>query len=115
MAYLLLYLGLRSGMTPQVANAVALLLTAIGNTAANRRWTFAVRGHRSALWHHTQGLAVFAAALAITSVSLDLLRTADAHPSRLTEVVVLVVANLAATAVRFVALRKWVFAAQETS
>ena len=43
-AYGLLYLALRSGMGGQAANATALLLTAIGNTAANRRYTFAIRG-----------------------------------------------------------------------
>jgi putative flippase GtrA len=114
-AYLVLYLVFRTGMSPQFANGTALLLTAIGNTAANRRWTFAVRGRRDALWHHAQGLSVFAAALVITSVSLATLRTADTHASRLTEVVVLVLANLVATAVRFVALRNWVFRRQEAS
>ena len=108
-AYLLLYLVLRAGMSPQLANGTALLLTAIGNTAANRRWTFAVRGRRDALWHHTQGLTVFAAALVITSASLATLHAADPHASRLAEVSVLVVANLVATVLRFVALRNWVF------
>lgn len=42
--YLLLYSAFRLGVGPQTANAVALLLSAIANTAANRRLTFGVRG-----------------------------------------------------------------------
>ena len=109
-AYLLLYLVLRNGMPAQAANALALLVTAIGNTAANRRWTFTVQGTRSMLRHHAQGLAVFGAALLVTALALAGLHAADPHASRVTEAVVLVLANLAATVMRFVALRKWVFA-----
>jgi glycosyltransferase involved in cell wall biosynthesis len=43
-AYALLYLVLRQGMPAQVANVLALLITAIGNTALNRRITFGVTG-----------------------------------------------------------------------
>src|SRR5213595_3700455 len=39
-AYTLLYLALRHVLAAQAANAIALLVTAIGNTAANRRLTF---------------------------------------------------------------------------
>jgi len=113
LAYLWLYVILRTGLSAQTANALALLVTAVANTAANRRWTFAVRGG-GVLWHHVQGLLVFAAALLITSLSLASLRSADPHASRLTEVAVLIVANLVATTVRFIALRK-VFRHQEAS
>jgi hypothetical protein len=44
LAYLLLYAVLRTGVGPQWANLVALLVTAVANTAANRRLTFGVRG-----------------------------------------------------------------------
>src|SRR5262249_54282909 len=45
-AYTLLYLALvlRGGLAPAWANAAALLVTAIANTAANRSITFGVRG-----------------------------------------------------------------------
>src|SRR6266550_1576301 len=43
-AYALLYLLLRETSPAWFANAVALLVTAIGNTAANRRFTFGVHG-----------------------------------------------------------------------
>jgi putative flippase GtrA len=108
-AYLLLYLALRTGMPAQGANALALLITAVGNTAANRRFTFSVRGQAGAVRHQLQGLAVFAAALGLTSAALASLHAVTAHPGRILELSVLVAANLAATALRFVLLRTWVF------
>jgi putative flippase GtrA len=109
LAYLLLYVALRQVMSAQVANAVALLGTAVANTAANRRITFDVAGRAALLRHHLQGLAVFAAALALTSGSLAMLHTLSASPPRAAEIAVLVVANLGATVLRFVLLRGWVF------
>ena len=45
----------------------------------------------------------------MTSGALALLGAVTLHPSRLVEVCVLVVANLAATVLRFVLFREWVF------
>lgn len=112
-AYLLLYLALRNGLGAQGANLVALLLTAIGNTAANRRFTFGVRGRAGAARHQFKGLLVFAIGLALTSGALALLYAAG-EPSRAVELVVLVAANLFATVVRFVLLRGWVFHPRRT-
>ena len=109
LAYLLLYLVLRTGMSAQAANLLALLTTAIGNTAANRRLTFGVTGRAGAVRHQVQGLAVFGLALAMTSGSLVLLHLATPAPPRWLEVGVLVVANAAATLMRFLMLRIWVF------
>ena len=50
-----------------------------------------------------------AIALAITSGSLCVLHAFVAEPHHLVELVVLVLANLVATAARFVLLRGWVF------
>ncbi|MBV9592309.1 MAG: bifunctional glycosyltransferase family 2/GtrA family protein [Actinobacteria bacterium] len=108
-AYLLLFVMLRGAVGAQPANLFALLLTAIGNTAANRRFTFGVSGSGAAR-HQAQGLVVFAIGLALTSGSLALLGAADPGAGRPLEVGVLVAANLAATVVRFVLLREWVFA-----
>ncbi len=44
LAYALLYLVLHPAMGAQAANLTALLLTAVGNTAANRAFTFGIRG-----------------------------------------------------------------------
>jgi putative flippase GtrA len=108
LAYLVLYSLLRNGLGAQGANFVALGLTAIGNTAANRRFTFGVRGRESAARHQFEGLIVFGLGLALTSGSLAVLHALTA-PGRALELAVLVVANLAATVLRFLLLRGWVF------
>lgn len=109
-AYLLLYALLRDVTGPQPANLTAMLVTALANTALNRRLTFGVRGPRGAVRHQMQGLVVFAIGLAVTSGGLAVLDAADPAATRFTELAVLVAANLIATVVRFVLLRAWVFA-----
>jgi putative flippase GtrA len=108
-AYLLLYVALRGGMSAQLANITALLVTTLVNTAVNRRFTFAVRGRRRAIQHQIQAMAVFGAAIALTSGALAALSALVVHPPRVLEVFVLVVANLITTVLRFVLLRNWVF------
>lgn len=107
--YLLLYSAARTAAGPQLANAAALLLSAVANTAANRRLTFGVRGRARAVRHQAQGLVVFAIGLALTSGSLAALAAATATPGHGTELAVLVTANLAATVLRFLLFRAWVF------
>ncbi|MFJ2743154.1 glycosyltransferase [Streptomyces sp. NPDC087440] len=106
--YLGLYAAARTAVSSQLANAAALLVSALINTAANRRFTFRVRGRRRAVRQQAQGLVVFAIGLALTSGSLAALAaagTASAH----SELAVLVAANLAATVLRFLLFRAWVF------
>ena len=55
------------------ANLVALVVTAVANTAANRRLTFGVRGRRGAATSQVQGLIVFVLGLALTTGALALL------------------------------------------
>lgn len=105
LAYALLYLTLHPAMGAQAANLTALLLTAIGNTAANRAFTFGIRGRRGIARHQLHGLLVFAFCLMVTSGSLAVLHYADPTVGKLVELSVLVVANLVATLIRFVALR----------
>lgn len=110
-AYALLYLLLSTVLGGQVANFAALLLTAVANTWANRRFTFGVRGRPGLVRHQFQGLVVFGIAWALTSGALAVLHaTAPGAPARL-ELIVLTAANLAATLLRFVLLRLWVFRA----
>ncbi|MEU0837880.1 bifunctional glycosyltransferase family 2/GtrA family protein [Streptomyces sp. NPDC005962] len=109
LVYLALYTLFRLGTGPQVANALALLLSALGNTAANRRLTFGVRGRDRAIRHQAQGLVVFGIGLVLTSGSLAALDTAPGSPSHGTELAVLIAANLAATVLRFLLFRAWVF------
>jgi putative flippase GtrA len=106
LAYALLYLMLHSTMGAQAANLTALLLTAIANTAANRAFTFGIRGRGGVARHQMHGLAVFAFGLAITSGSLYVLHRFDPTVGKVFELSILVVANLVATVVRFVALRR---------
>ncbi|MDQ4215599.1 bifunctional glycosyltransferase family 2/GtrA family protein [Microbacterium capsulatum] len=108
-AYALAYLLFQLAMPAQAANFLALLVTAIANTAANRRFTFGIRGRSGAAAHHLQGLVVFGMAWLLTSGSLVLLHATDPHPGAFVEVGVLTVANLVATLLRFVLLRVWVF------
>ena len=108
-AYSLLYLLLRELASPQVANLLALLLTTVGNTALNRRLTFGVRGPEGPGRHQARGLVTFAICWSLTSASLWLLHAA-ATPPPMVEIVVLTIANLVATVVRFLLFQTWVFA-----
>ncbi|MFF5783884.1 glycosyltransferase [Streptomyces sp. NPDC012693] len=112
--YLALYSAFRLGAGPQLANAAALLVSAVANTAANRRLTFGVRGRDRAVRHQAQGLVVLAIGLALTSGSLAALGAATGDPAHSTELAVLVVANLAATVLRFLLFRLWVFPERST-
>lgn len=105
LAYLLLFVATRGALGAQPANLLALLVTAVANTAANRRLTFGISGRRHAGRHHLQGLLAFALGLALTSGSLAVLHAVHTVPARPVEVAVLVAANLAATVLRFVLLR----------
>ncbi|PZF98094.1 glycosyltransferase [Micromonospora deserti] len=105
LAYLLLFVATRGALGAQPANLLALLLTAVANTAANRRLTFGITGRRHAARHHLQGLLAFALGLALTGGSLAVLHAVAAEPARPVELAVLVAANLAATVLRFVLLR----------
>jgi putative flippase GtrA len=109
LAYLVLFVAARAEVGPQVANLFALLVTAVANTAANRRLTFGITGRDRAATHHVQSLLVFALALALTSGALAAVHAVSATPPRAVEVAALVSANLAATLMRFVLLRRWVF------
>lgn len=73
------------------------------------RLTFGVRGRTRAVRHQAQGLVVFAIGLALTSGSLAALGAAAAEPAHSTELAVLITANLAATVLRFLLFRAWVF------
>ena len=108
-AYVALFLLFRLAMPAQVANVVSLLLTAVANTAANRRLTFGISGRSNAARHQVKGLIAFGLGLALTSGSLAVL----GHAGRLTEICVLLAANLVATVIRFLLYRYWVFGRAE--
>jgi putative flippase GtrA len=114
LAYLLLFVLLRGSLGgslgAQPANLLALLVTAVANTAANRRVTFGFRGRRGAGRHQFEGLLVFGLGLGLTSGALAALNAASGGaPGRQAELATLVGANLVATVLRFLLLRAWVF------
>jgi len=108
-AYVALFLLFRLTMPAQAANVVSLLLTAVANTAANRRLTFGISGRSNAARHQVKGMIAFGLGLALTSGSLAVLGQAG----RLTEICVLLAANLVATVIRFLLYRYWVFGRPE--
>lgn len=107
-AYGVLYLALRSVTGAAAANALALVVTAVGNTAANRRLTFGVREGGSMLRDQLGGLLALAVALAITTASISILAVLVPGAGRPVELVVLVIANAVATVARFLLLRAWI-------
>jgi putative flippase GtrA len=109
LAQLALFLLLRPAMGPLWANAVSLTATTIGNTAANRRFTFGVTGTRRALRHQLEGGAAFLLGLALSTGGLALLHAAAPGASRAVEIAALVTANAAATLARFLLMRAWIF------
>ena len=112
--FTLLYLALRStGMPAQAANVICQFVTAVANTAANRRVTFGIRGRANAVRHQLQGLIAFGAGLALTSAALAALHAISASPGRAVEVSVVVTATIVATLVRFFLYRFWVFRTSE--
>ena len=104
-----MFLLLADRLGSTVASATALAFTAIANTAANRRLTFGIRGRDGLARQHAAGFFVFLLALALTSGALTVLHDLDRHAPRLFETAVLVLATLAATVTRYVALSSWVF------
>ena len=78
---------------------------------ANRRLTFGISGRSDAARHQVKGLIAFGLGLALTAGSLAAL--SPAHPGRLAEVGVLLAASLAATVIRFLLYRHWVFGRPE--
>ncbi|HEV7931322.1 MAG TPA: bifunctional glycosyltransferase family 2/GtrA family protein [Actinomadura sp.] len=110
LAQLGLYVLLRlMGLPPLGANAVSLFLTAIANTAANRRFTFGVTGSANALRQQLEGGVAFVLGLLLSSAGLALLHVLAPGTGRTVELLTLLSANGLATLVRFLLLRAWVF------
>ncbi len=104
LAYLLLFVLLRGSLGAQPANFLALLVTAVANTTVNRRFTFGVRDKTHRWRDQLAGLVAFGLGWGLTAGSLAVLH-AVTDPGRWLELSVLVLANLAATLLRFVVLR----------
>ncbi|MFF0576206.1 glycosyltransferase [Streptosporangium saharense] len=114
LAHLGLFVLLRLVMPAVAANAVALFVTAVANTAANRRFTFGVTGRTGALRHQVQGGVAFLIGLLLSTGGLALLHRLAPGAPAVAEVTAVVVANALATLVRFLLLRTWVFGSRRT-
>jgi putative flippase GtrA len=106
-----LFLALRGPLGAVAANALALAITAVANTATNRRFTFGVKGGEERVRHHIMGLVIYVLTVALTSGALGVLHDLVAHPARVLELAVLITASSVATITRYLALRSWVFRA----
>lgn len=93
----------------QGANLVGLVVSTVANTAANRAWTFQVRGTDQLARQHLQALVVFAITWVCSSLALELLAVVWPGASTLTTVAVVGGANAVSTVVRFAAMRSWIF------
>lgn len=107
-AYAILYLALRTHAHAQVANAIALFVTAVGNTLVNRRFTFGVRERRGVAGDLIAGFVALGLALLVTSSAVAILGVLAPSAGRIVEITVLTAANVVATLMRFVVLRTWI-------
>lgn len=112
--YGVLFLAMRTGLGAQWANAIALIVATFANTALNRRLTFGIRGPDGAARHQAQGYAVLGIALVLTSGALWALATFAPGVGHGVELAVLTLANVAATLVKFLLFRAWVFRTART-
>ena len=104
-AYALLFWILAGPLGALYANVVALVVTAVANTAANRLLTFGIRGRDRLFGDHVGGLLAFGIGLILTTGSLWLMGTYWPDAARSVTLLVLCLANAVATVIRFVTLR----------
>src|SRR4029453_207851 len=104
-----LYALLRPWIDPQPANAVALIVTSLMNTALNRRLTFKISGSRKRGQDHMHGLIVIGIALVITGGSLGILHLIRPEATVSEELWTTTLSGFVATGVRFTLLRHWIF------
>jgi len=105
LAYALLYPLFRMFMWAQLANFLALLVTAMVNTDLNRMFTFGVTTRNGLDRDRAGGLLVFLLCWAVTSGSLAVLQASVPDASAGTELLILTAANLVGTVLRFILFR----------
>jgi putative flippase GtrA len=98
-----------AGLPSQLANGLSLVLATIVNTALNRWWTFGISGRQRLVTHHGQALVIFAITWVASTAALWLLAALHPGASTATQTLVVAVANALSTAIRFVAMRFWIF------
>lgn len=93
----------------QLANFTALTLATVGNTAANRWWTFGVSGRAGMAKHQAQGFVLFLVTWGATSGGLAVLHHLRPGAGTLENVGALAISTGVAMVVRFLAMRHWIF------
>jgi putative flippase GtrA len=106
-----LFLLMAPAIGTVAANAVAFTICALANAAANRRFTFALRGRAGRSRHFLGALALGAVPLVASTAALVGLDAVGVTGLAVPLLAVLVV-NAVMTAVKFVVLRRWVFAGE---
>jgi putative flippase GtrA len=106
--FAVLFIALSGPLGRYGADVVALMLCSLANTAANRRFTFSLRGRSERARHYLAGVVLAGLPLALTLIALLALATVGTT-SLVSALVALVAINGVATVMRFVLLRSWVF------
>ena len=104
---LALYLLLRGAVGAVAANALALTATMLGNTWANRRFTFSTRGRGDRRRHYLGGAGVYVGGLALSTAALVAARALGGGVA--IEAAALAASWSLTSVARFAFLRGWVF------
>lgn len=104
---LVLFAALDQVMGQQPANLLALVVCTVLNTAANRFFTFGVRGRGGAAGIQMRSLGLLAVTWAATAGALWVLHHIAPDASTLWATATVAMGNAAATLARFVLLRRW--------
>ena len=99
----------RLGTSPFVANAVAIIVSALANYALNRRITFGIRSRSRWARQLAEFSIVGAVTMAASTAALALLFQLYPDASQLAENIAVLGATGALFIVRFWAMRNWVF------
>lgn len=103
---LVLFAALRQLVADQVANAAALLICTVLNTAANRRFTFAA-DRKNALAVQLRSLILLLITWGATAGALWALHHLAPDAGTLPATLTVAAGNAVATVVRFLLLRRW--------
>jgi putative flippase GtrA len=108
LVYMGLFAAFRPGLGSFSANAAAIVLCSLGNTAVHRGLV-GPAGRRLAGWRRWAGATgLLGVSLGFTSLALAVTRAAGLD-SLVPELFALTIANLSAAVIRFGILRTWVF------
>lgn len=106
-AYLLLFLASGSVLPVMGANAVALLGTAVLDTAVNRRFPFGIRGVKYATHHQLEAAGDFLIRAVLSSTVILTLPALAPAVSAAVETVAVCAVVIAAPLLRFLLVRSW--------